>query len=121
MSNKNPKSAQPISTTQGWNTRKILAYMHDMTLPVNHNVPVVAILDLENVASHGVGSHGLDEVQPRLLEGNGVWCAILRNKERHQIVDLCATHLITRGGVRNDVDDTALQDIMSMDRQRSER
>ena len=34
----------------------------DVALAVDHDVPVVSVLDLEDVAGDGVGGHGLEEL-----------------------------------------------------------
>ena len=42
--------------------------MNDVSLFVNHDVAVVSILDLEQVADHRVGRHRLDEIFSSSLE-----------------------------------------------------
>ena len=53
----------------------------DMTFAVDHDVSVVSVLDLEDVASDGVGGHGLDEVEASTLEGDRVLPAVLGDEE----------------------------------------
>ena len=79
----------------------------DVSFAVDHDVPVVSVLDLEDVASDGVGGHGLDEVEASTLEGNCVLPAIFGDEEVEQVVDFSATHFVSRRCVRNDVNDTA--------------
>lgn len=88
--------------------------MNNVALPVNHDVPVVTILDLQDVASEGVRSHGLDEVQAGLLERDGVLAAVPGDEEVEQVVHFSTTHLITRSGVGDDVDDTTLRQDVSI-------
>ena len=76
--------------------------------PIDHDVPVVAVLDLDDVAEKRVGGHRLDEVGARFLEVDSVGAAVLENEEASKVVDLGATHLVSRRRVWNHVDDTAL-------------
>ena len=55
--------------------------MNYMPFSINHNVAVVTIFDLENVARDRVRCHRLDEIQPRLLEGSGVLASVFGNEE----------------------------------------
>lgn len=80
----------------------------DVSIAVDHDVAVVTVLDLEDVAGDGVGGHGLNEVHARLLEWDCVDTTVLVDEEAEEVVDLGSTHLISRGGVWNDVDDSAL-------------
>ena len=80
----------------------------DVAFAVDQDVPVVSILDLEDVAHHRIGRHGLDEVQASLLELDRVLSAVLGDEEVKKVVDLRSAHLVTRGGVRHDVNDATL-------------
>lgn len=80
----------------------------DVSLAVDHNVSVVTVLDLEDVAGDGVGGHGLDEVHARLLKWDCVDTTVLVDEEAEEVVDLGSAHLISRCSVGNDVDDSAL-------------
>lgn len=84
-----------------------------MALPVNHDVPVVTILDLQDVASEGIRGHGLDEVQAGLLERDGVLAAVPGDEEVEQVVHFGTTHLITRSGVGDHIDNATLQNDIS--------
>ena len=53
----------------------------DVSLAVDHDVPVVSVLDLEDVAGDGVRGHGLDEVEASTLEGDRVLPAVLGDEE----------------------------------------
>ena len=88
---------------------EIFTDVDDMSLAINHNVPVVPVLDLENVAYNGVGSHRLNEVQPSFLKLDGVLATVFCDKEVQQIVDFCSSHLIARCGVWHNVNNTALR------------
>lgn len=55
--------------------------MYNMAFTVNHDIAVVTIFDLEDIASNRVCSHGLNEIQPCFLEGNCVGSSILRDEE----------------------------------------
>ena len=82
--------------------------MDDVALAVDQDVPVVSILDLEDVAHHRIGRHGLDKVQASLLELDRVLSAVLGDEEVKKVVDLRSSHLVTRGGVWHDVNDATL-------------
>ena len=82
--------------------------MYDMTLAVDHDITVVPVFDLQDVAGNRVRRHRLDEVQPRSLERDGVLAAVLGDEEVEQVVDLGAAHFVARGRVRDYVDDAAL-------------
>lgn len=69
--------------------------MYDMTLTIDHNVSVVPVFDLEDIASNRVRSHGLYEVEACFLECNGIFTTILRVEESEKVVDLCTTHLVS--------------------------
>lgn len=55
--------------------------MNNVSLSVDHDVSVVAILDLQDVTCDRVRSHGLDEVQARALERDGVLSSIFSDEE----------------------------------------
>ena len=55
--------------------------MNDVPLAVYHDIAVVSVLDLKDVANNRVRCHGLDKVQASLLELDCVFPAIFRNKE----------------------------------------
>ncbi len=82
--------------------------MHDVAFAVDHDIAIVTILDLQNVACDTVCCHGLDELQARLLEGGRVDAAVLVDKVAEQVVDLCSSHLVSRGSIWHDINDTAL-------------
>jgi hypothetical protein len=95
MSNKNPKSTNGIGHKSG--TREFMQRTHvnDMAFTVDHYIPVMPVLDLQYVTCNRICRHGLDEVQPGLLESYSMFPAISRHKEIHQVVNLCTTHLIS--------------------------
>lgn len=68
--------------------------MGDASSSINHDVSVVAILDLNNVAKERVGGHGLNEVDSGLLVANAIGAAVLENEKSLEIVDFRPTHLI---------------------------
>jgi len=68
--------------------------MNNMTLSVNHDISVMPVLDLEDVASDRVRSHRLNEVQPGLLEGDRMLSTIFADEEIEQVVNLCPSHLV---------------------------
>ena len=55
--------------------------MDNMTFAIYHNVPVVSILHLQDVADHRIRCHGLNEVEAGFLELDRVLSTILRNEE----------------------------------------
>ena len=79
-----------------------------MAFPVYHNVSVVSILDLQNIASNRIRCHRLDEVEARPLEWYSIRTSVLRHKEIRQIIDFGPTHFVPGGSIRNDIDDTTL-------------
>lgn len=82
--------------------------MDDVAFPINHNVAVMSILDLQDIAGYRVRRHGLDEVESSLLERYGVDTPILVDEVGDQVVDLGAAHFVPGCGVWDDVNDTAL-------------
>lgn len=89
-----------------------LTNVDNVTLAVDHNITVVSVLDLQNVACDRVCSHRLDKVETRSLELHGILATILGNEKVEKIVDLCPTHLVSGRRIRYDVDNTTL-DIIS--------
>ena len=81
--------------------------VHDVSFAVKHNVAVVAIADLENVADDGVGCHGLDKVEAGLLERDAVLVTVAVLVKVAQVVDLGAAHFVARCGVGHDINDAA--------------
>jgi hypothetical protein len=84
--------------------------VRDATAAVDHNVAVVPVLDLDDVAQERVRRHGLDKVGPGALKVGRLDGSELHREERQEVVDLGSAHFVTRGRVRNDIDDTALSD-----------
>ena len=58
-----------------------LTNMDYVTLAIDHNVSVMSILDLQDVACDGIGCHRLNEVEASPLEFDGIFSAVLRNEE----------------------------------------
>jgi hypothetical protein len=50
--------------------------MHDMPFSVNHNIPIVTVLNLEDITSNRIGGHRLDEIEASALELNGLFSTI---------------------------------------------
>ncbi len=83
--------------------------MYYMTFPVNHDVSIVPILNLQDIARNGIRSHGLYEVHTRFLERDRVLTAILGNEKVEQVINFRTTHLIPRCRIRHDVNNTTLR------------
>lgn len=83
--------------------------MHNMALAINHYIAVMTIFNLQNIASHGVCRHGVNEVQSCFLEGNAVLSTVFRSEKSKQIVNLGATHLVSRCRVRDHINNTTLR------------
>ena len=66
-----------------------------MPFSVNHDIAVMPVLDLQDVAHHGIGRHRLDEVQAGFLELDCILATVLCNEKVEQIVDLGTSHLVT--------------------------
>ena len=88
-----------------------LTDMYNMAFAVNHDVSIVSVLDLENVAHDRVRRHRLYEVKTSLLELDGVFATVLGNEEVQEVVDLRSSHLVTGGRVWDDVDNTTLKNV----------
>lgn len=86
--------------------------MDDVTLSVNHDVPVVPIFDLKDVASYRVTGHGLYEIESSALELDAIFPSIFRLKESKQVIDLRPTHFISRSGIWDDIDDSTLRVVL---------
>jgi len=81
--------------------------MNNVTLAINHNVPVVAILDLQDVTRDGIRCHTLDEVEASFLERDRIDAAVLVQEVAEKVVDLRSAHFVSRSGVRDDINNTA--------------
>ena len=68
--------------------------MNYVALSVYHDIPVMPVLNLEDVASNRVCSHRLNEIQPGLLEGNRMFSTIFSDEEIEQVIDLGSSYLI---------------------------
>jgi hypothetical protein len=79
-----------------------------MAISIDHDISVVSILDLQDITSHRIRCHGLDEVETSLLESRSVHAAIFVDKVPIQIVDLRSAHLVTRCSVGHNIDHSAL-------------
>lgn len=80
-----------------------LTDVHNMALSIDHDIPVMPILDLQDVTCHRICGHRLNEVKPGFLELECVGVPISRHEERKQVVDLCSTHFVSRRRVRHDI------------------
>ncbi len=83
--------------------------MDDVTLVVNHNVAIVPVLDLENVARERIRRHGTDKVEPGLLVRRRLFPAILVDTVKIEVVDVLAAHFVARGGIWHNVNHTTLR------------
>jgi hypothetical protein len=92
---------------------KVLTDVHDMPFAVDHDVTVMPILDLEDVARDRVRGHRLDKVEAGFLEGYRINATVLVDKVREEVVDLGSTHLVSGRRVGDNVDDTALASCVS--------
>ena len=79
--------------------------MRNAPFSVYHDVAVVSILELKNVAEDGVGGHGLDEIASGPLKCDRLLRTELEQEERGEVVDLGSSHLVARRSVGDDVDD----------------
>lgn len=80
MSNKKPKSIEEKVRLREQQV-VLRTDMDNMAFSVDHNVAVVAIFDLENVAGNRVRSHRLNKVQSSPLEGHCILSAILGDEK----------------------------------------
>ena len=67
-----------------------------LALSVDHNIPVVSISDLKDVANDGVRSRRLNEAQSGLLESDRMFSTTVFNEEIERVIDFCQSHLISR-------------------------
>lgn len=79
-----------------------------MSLSVNHDVAVMPILNLQNVACNRICGHGLNEIEASFLEWDCILTTILGDEETQQIIDFSPTHLIPRSSIRNYINNTTL-------------
>lgn len=79
-----------------------------MPLAVDHDVSVVTVFDLQDIASNRVRRHRLNEVQSSLLERGCVDSAVFVNEVSVEIVDFGSSHLVSGCGIRYDINDSAL-------------
>ena len=79
--------------------------VRDAPFSVNHDVAVVSVFELEDVAENGVGGHGLDEIAPSSLKCHRLLWTELDQEEGSEVVDLGSSHFIARGSVGDHIDD----------------
>jgi len=82
--------------------------VYDVAILVDHDVTIVAILDLEQIADQRVGCHGLDKVGARRLELLGALVAVLMLEILGESTVRLSAELIPRLGIRHALDDAAL-------------
>lgn len=80
----------------------------DMTFAVDHDITVVPILDLQDIACNRIRRHRLNEVQARSLELESILSTIPSHEEVQKVVDLGTSHFVTRGGIGYHVDNATL-------------
>lgn len=83
--------------------------MHDMAFSINHDISVVSVLDLQDVACDRVCRHRLNEIQASLLEGSSVRAAVFVDEIAIEIVDLGSAHFISRCGIGYHINHTTLR------------
>lgn len=88
----------------------MLTDVHDVALAVDHDVSVVSVLDLQDIAGDRICCHRLDEIESSFLEGGRVWTTIFVDEIAVKIVDLGTTHFVSGRSVGHDIDYTALYD-----------
>ena len=66
-----------------------------MTLRTNHDVAIMSVFNLQNIACERICSHRLNEIEPCSLEGDGVLSPVFGYKEVKEVVDLCSSHFIS--------------------------
>ena len=99
MSKRKPKSARKgvfRECVRGRGYEGVRTNVDNVAFAVDHDVAIVAVLDLEYIARYGVRCHRLDEVLPCLLIRVGVLSAIFRDEEALEVVDLRAAHFVSR-------------------------
>ena len=69
-------------------------YVYDVPFGIDHDVTIVSVLDLQNIARHRVRCHGLDEVKTSSLKGDSFLSPIFGNEEVEEVVDFGATHFV---------------------------
>src|ERR1700761_1476994 len=99
MSKRKPKSARKGVFREcvcGRGYEGARTNVDNVAFAVDHDVAIVAVLDLEYIARYGIRCHRLDEVLPCLLIRVGVLPAIFRDEEALEVVDLRAAHFVSR-------------------------
>lgn len=79
-----------------------------MTLSVNHNVSIVPVLDLQQVADDRICSHGFDEIAASGLEFFRTFVAVLVQEVLVQSRIRLSTQLIARFCIGDALNYTAL-------------
>lgn len=83
--------------------------MDYMSMSIDHDIPIMSVLDLKDIAGHRVCCHGLDEVQSGFLELYGVGAAVAGHEKCEEVIDFGATHFISRRCIRYNVNDSTLK------------
>lgn len=89
--------------------------MGDAAVPINHDVTVVPIFDLNDVAQERIGRHGLNKVDSSLLEVHSIRAAVLHDEKAAKIVDFRAAHFVSRCSVRDDINHAALVEVKAIE------
>lgn len=83
--------------------------VNDVPIFVNHNVAIVPVLDLQQIANDGIGGHGFDEITASQLKFFGCFITIRMQKVFVQSRIGLTAKLISGFCIRNAFDYTTLQ------------
>lgn len=75
--------------------------MNDVAFDINHDVTIVPVFDLKQVANQTVGGHGADKVAASHLEFLSVFVAVRLNEIFIEANVRLTSELVSRFGVRN--------------------
>lgn len=89
--------------------------VYNVSVLVDHDVAVVPILDLQQIADHRVGGHWLDEIAACRLKLLGRLVAVVMQEVVHQIRVGLAAQLIAWRCVRHALNDAALMETTTTD------
>lgn len=90
-----------------------LTDMNDSSFAIDHDVTVVTIFDLNEVAEERIGGHRLNEIDARFLEFDSIDVSVRQNIIAEQVVDFRSSNFISRRCIRDHVNHTTLKYICS--------
>src|ERR1700722_11767491 len=81
--------------------------VQDVALVVDHDIAIMPVLELQQIAHNAVCCHRFDKFRPRLLEAHRVLTSVFRNKVIVKSVHGLSAQEVSGYRIRQDVDYTA--------------